>query len=132
MTQIREFTEAEQQLVKRTLNERYGKEVPFEVGEAEIQLDPESDNLTECAVIYWQERGCHFVIFKMGEGRFSAQFFYSETTQFGTGKESFDNIGDCVVTVLQVQSDHERQMQGIRSGMTSLDFPEEYDGPLII
>jgi hypothetical protein len=38
-----------------------------------------------------------------------------------------------VITLLQVQSDHERQMQGIRSGMTNLDIKgDSYDGPLVI
>jgi len=36
-----------------------------------------------------------------------------------------------VVTLLQVQSDHERQMKGVRSGMTASDF-DDYDGPLVI
>ena len=68
--------------------------------------------------------------------RFKAQFFYSEATQYGTGKDSFDNLGDCVITLLQVQADHEQQMQGIRSGMTRLDIKEDsgdgYTGPLVI
>ena len=57
----------------------------------------------------------------------------SSSTQYGTGKESFDNLGDCVVTLLQVQADHEQQMKGIRSGMTRLDIADDgYDGPLVI
>jgi len=132
MSKVSDFTDSEQQLVTRTLSERYGKEVPIEIGEAEIALDPESDDLTLCPIIYWEERGAHFVVFKIGEGRFTAQFFYSEATQYGTGKEMFDNLGDCVVTVLQVQSDHERMMKGIRSGMTSMEIKDDYDGPLIV
>jgi hypothetical protein len=87
--------------------------------------------------LYWQERGANFVVFKVAAKRFRAQFYYGEAEQFGVGKDEFDELGDCVVTLLQVQSDHERQMQGIRSGMTAVDFEKANDGedpfaPIII
>jgi hypothetical protein len=131
---IPDFTDAETKLVNQTLFERYGRMVPLQVADAEIQLNSESEELTTCPVLYWEERGAHFVVFKMGTNRFRAQFFYNEASQYGTGKESFDSLGDCVITLLQVQSDHERQMKGIRSGMTSLDLKnkDDYDGPLVV
>ncbi len=133
---IPDFTDVELKLVTQTLLERYGRMVVLQTADAEVQLDPESEQLTTCPVIYWEERGAHFVAFKLGPSLFKAQFFYNEATQFGTGKESFDNLGDCVITLLQVQADHEQQMKGIRSGMTSLDFKEDsgdgYTGPLVI
>ena len=129
-----DFTESETRLVGQTLRERYGHPVTIDVVASEVQLDGEEGELTDCPTLYWVERGAHFVVIKIAESRFTAQFFYSEATQFGTGKPSYDNLGDCVITLLQVQSDHERQMQGVRSGMTSRDFanPEDYDGPLVI
>jgi hypothetical protein len=133
---IPDFTASELKLTNQTLLERYGHMVALQNADAEVQLEPDSDVLTTCPVIYWEERGAHFVVFKLGVSRFKAQFFYSETTQYGTGKDDFDNVGDCVITLLQVQADHEQQMQGIRSGMTSLDFKEDsgdgYTGPLVI
>lgn len=132
MKKIADFSSAERQLVTQTLLERYGRIVALQEAEAELQLEADSDELTLCPAIYWEERGAHFVLFKVGDARFRAQFFYSEAHQFGTGKEEFDNLGDCVVTLLQVQSDHERQMKGIRSGMTALDFDDDYNGPLIV
>jgi hypothetical protein len=133
---IPDFTDSELKLTNQTLLERYGHMVALQTADAEVQLEPDSDALTTCPVIYWEERGAHFVVFKLGASRFKAQFFYSETTQYGTGKEDFDNVGDCVITLLQVQADHEQQMQGIRSGMTRLDLKEDsgdgYTGPLVI
>ena len=126
-----DFTDSEIKLVNQSLLERYGHIVPVEVVESEVQLGPESEALTDCPTLYWQERGAHFVIIKIADSRYSAQFFYSETTQFGTGKPSYENLGDCVITLLQVQSDHEQQMKGVRSGMTAADF-DDYDGPLVI
>ncbi|MBK6676669.1 MAG: hypothetical protein IPG52_07515 [Rhodocyclaceae bacterium] len=130
---IADFSDSELKLLNQTLIERYGRMVPLQTADAEIQLRAESDALDTCPVVYWKERGAHFVVFKLGDTRFKAQFFYNEATQYGTGKESFDNLGDCVVTLLQVQADHEQQMQGIRSGMTRLDIADDgYDGPLVI
>jgi hypothetical protein len=131
MPAIPDFTDVERKLVAQALLERYGQVVPVEAGDAEIELIPESGQLDMCPVLYWSERGANFVIFKLAANRYRAQFFYSDALQFGTGKESFDNLGDCVITVLQVQSDHERQMKGIRSGMTAQNF-DDYDGPLVI
>ncbi|WIM05494.1 MAG: hypothetical protein OHM77_12540 [Candidatus Nitricoxidivorans perseverans] len=132
--QLTEFTDSEIKLVNQTLLERYGHAVTVESAEAEIEIVPGSGQVDDCAVLYWSERGAHFVVFKLADNRFRAQFFYNEATQFGTGKDSFDNLGDCVITLLQVQSDHERQMQGVRSGMTGRDLKEldDYDGPLVI
>ncbi len=130
---IADFSDSELKLINQTLVERYGRMVPLQTADAEIQLHAESDALDTCPVVYWKERGAHFVVFKLGDTRFKAQFFYNEATQYGTGKESFDNLGDCVVTLLQVQADHEQQMKGIRSGMTRLDIADDgYDGPLVI
>lgn len=133
---IHDFTDSELKLVNQTLYERYGRMVPLQAADAEVQLNPDSEQLTACPVIYWEERGAHFVVFKLGDARFKAQFYYNEATQYGTGKESFDNLGDCIITLLQVQADHEQQMKGIRSGMTRLDIKDDgtgnYDGPLVI
>jgi len=126
-----DFTDSELKLVNQSLLERYGHAVAVETVDSEVQLDAEGEALTDCPTLYWQERGAHFVVIKIGESRFTCQFFYSETTQFGTGKPSYDNLGDCVITLLQVQADHEQQMKGVRSGMTAADF-DDYDGPLVI
>jgi hypothetical protein len=130
-TKPSDFTDSELKLVNQSIMERYGRVVPVQVADAEVQLDPEDEKLTDCPTLYWEERGAHFVVIKIGDSRYTGQFFYNEATQFGTGKPMFDNLGDCVVTLLQVQSDHEQQMKGVRSGMTAPDF-DDYDGPLVI
>jgi hypothetical protein len=130
-TKPSDFTDSELKLVNQSIMERYGRVVPVQVADAEVQLDPVDEKLTDCPTLYWEERGAHFVVIKIGDSRYTGQFFYSEATQFGTGKPMFDNLGDCVVTLLQVQADHEQQMKGVRSGMTATDF-DDYDGPLVI
>jgi hypothetical protein len=105
---IPDFTETELSVVRETVAERFRKPVEIQVGDAEIRLDPSDRELTVVPAAVWNEGGANFVIFKAGDGDFRAQFFYRVHKQYGTGQRSYDNIGDCVVTLLQVQSDHDR------------------------
>ena len=133
MTQtIPDFIDVEHKLVSGILFERYGKLVPMQLADSELQLDELSDELTFCPTIYWAERGAQFVVCKVAAELFRCQFFYSETEQYGTGHDQYDSLGDCVVTLLQVQSDHERQMANISSGATLAKDDDDYHGPVVI
>ncbi len=128
---IADFTETEQQLISQILLERYGRLVPWQLAEAELQLDPGSEALTVCPTLYWSQRGAEFIVCKLGESRFRSQFFYSEAEQFGTGREIYDDFGDCVVTLLQVQADHERTRAGGHAAPAQTG-EDEYLGPTLI
>ena len=130
---IADFTVADCNFVGDILRERYLREVEPEPAEAELRLDPESEELTSCPTLYWSERGAHFVVFKLPGGRFRCQFFYSESEQFGTGIDDYDNLAQCVRTLLQVQSDHERSRAGAVSGATALELGGgDYFGPPVL
>jgi hypothetical protein len=133
---IADFSDSDLQLLGQILFERYARLVPIQSADAELQLDPQQETLTLCPSLYWEERGANFVVIKIGDNRFRCQFFYSDQEQFGTGREFYDNLGDCVVTMLQVQADHERAQKGVLSGMTAKELPkavdDDYFGPLII
>lgn len=135
---IRPFTDRERSLVSQAILERFGTVVPLQVAEAELQLNLlKEDDLTMCPSLTWRENGANFVIFKTGDERFRCQFYYIETQQFGTGKDEYDNLGDCVITLLQVQVEQEEQSRNLRNAMNSVDFNkandgEEYHGPLIV
>jgi len=131
MSAIPDFTEAEQQLISEILLERYKRLVPWQLAEAELQLDPGSQQLTLCPTFYWSERHAEFIVCKLGASRFRCQFFYSEHEQFGTGRDIYDDLGDCVVTLLQVQADHERGRSGVHAGAITPD-EDEYIGPTLI
>lgn len=105
---VPEFTETELWTIRSTLKERYGKDAPIELADAEVRLHPDDRVLTSCPTVFWSERGANFVLFKVGENQFRCQFFYRASEQFGTGREVYDDLGQCVITLLQVQSDHER------------------------
>jgi len=129
---IPDFTETELKLVSASLFERYGKLVQFQLADSERQLDAASEELTLCPTIYWAERGAQFVVCKVAVDRYRCQFFYSETEQYGTGHDEYNGLGDCVLTLLQVQSDHERQLANISSGVTRADIDDDYHGPVMI
>lgn len=133
MNTIPDFTPVEHKLVSTTLLERYGKLVPLQLADSELQLGCDPAQLTECPTFYWNERGAHFVVCKVAESRYRCQFFYAETEQYATGRDEYDNLGDCVLTLLQVQSDHERQLANVSSGATAATLQgDEYDGPLVM
>jgi hypothetical protein len=115
MNAIPEFTESELWIVESTLKERYGRPVDVELAESEVRLDPLSTELTSCPAAVWTADGCHFVLLKTADRRYRAQFFYRVHQQFGTGIPEYDDISECVVTLLQVQADYAGQHPGDRS-----------------
>lgn len=130
-----DFTDAEWQLVNQILLERYGRLVPLQAADVELQLDPASETLTTCPSLYWNELGAEFIVSKLADQRFRCQFFYSASEQFGTGRDVYDNLGDCVTNLLQLQADH----HGTRfsalpeaPGNTTAAPDEDYHGPLVI
>ncbi len=110
MAQISDFTDAQLWTLRTTLDERWGKDaVQYELADAEIRLHPGDRELTECPVAVFKKDNCSFVIMKTGDSRFRGQFFYRNYQQYGTAKKEFDNMGDCVVTLLQTHADKESE-----------------------
>ncbi|OGT01122.1 MAG: hypothetical protein A3F73_12265 [Gallionellales bacterium RIFCSPLOWO2_12_FULL_59_22] len=129
---VPDFTDAEQKLVSGLLLKRYAKLVPLQLADSELQLKVPAKKLTLCPTLYWSERGAQFVVCKVADGRYRSQFFYSDAEQFGTGREEYDDLEDCVVTLLQVQSDHERQLANISANATRADTGDDYHGPVVV
>ncbi len=106
---IPDFTETELWTIRSTVNERYKKEVKVELADSELRLNPHDQDLTLCPTAFWSERGANFVIFKIGENAYRCLFYYRGHEQYGTGRDAYNDLAECVVTLLQVQSDHERK-----------------------
>jgi hypothetical protein len=111
MTTIPDFNDSELGIIKTTLQERYKQAIETQLADSELKLDPFSLNLTWCPTIYWEIEGVSFVIFKTALQCYRCQFFYSEQEHYGTGIAEYDNIADCVTTLLQVQADHANQKE---------------------
>ena len=118
---IPDFNSAERWVIESALKERYGHLVQVELADSELKLDPDAPVLTACPTVVWSERGCNFVIFKTGEDCFRSLFYYSDDSddeQYGTGRSEYDELAECVSLLLKLQADHEKQRQGVQSGMT--------------
>ena len=132
-TPVNDFTETERKLVMNVLLQRYGRLVALQPADSELQLDPARDELTVCPTLYWSEQGAQFVVCKTGEGVYRSLFFYSDAEQFGTGRDEFRDLDECVMTLLQVQSDHAREWAGLFSGTTAKNLgDDEYQGPALL
>ncbi len=125
-TSISDFTTAEQKLISTQLFKRYGKLIPVQPADSELQLGADPAQLTTCPTVYWAERGAHFVICKVAADHYRCQFFYSDADQYGTGREEYDDLECCMVTLSQVQSDHERQLANVSSAATAAKISEDY------
>lgn len=132
MKPIPDFTDPERRAVEAALITRYGRIVPLESADVELRLDPAHEDLTDCPALYWCERGASFVVCKLGAGRYRAQFFYGEHEQYGTGREEYDSLEQCVTTLLQVQADHEASNAGRLMSPNAGRQGAEYSGPIVI
>ena len=108
MSTIKDITETEQWVVSTTLKERWpNQDIDIQLADVEIRLFPHDRELTECPALFWQVGETSFVIIKVGERAYRSQFYYRGYQQYGTGKSEFDDISDCVTTLLQVHADKE-------------------------
>jgi len=110
---IAEFNSEELAVIEQSLKERFGKAVETSDVETQLRLNPPSPELSTCAGVYWHADDCHFVVSKTGDSQYHSLFFYTEDEQFGTGKTFYDDIMDCVLTLLRAQADHHLQSKGL-------------------
>lgn len=95
-------------MVETAIKERYEKPVEIQQADVELRLDPALPELTECPALVWKAGRATFIISKLDDECFRSQFFYSVREQYGTGKEDYDDLSECVTTLLKLQADHER------------------------
>ena len=99
------FSESDLSLAHACLKERFGHDIEVQEVETEVRLSLGDRELALCPALYWKEDGCAFVLSKTGPAAYRAMFFYSVKDRFGTGQEEYDNLGDCLITLLKVQEE---------------------------
>jgi hypothetical protein len=125
MKGIPAIDDTERQVVESALRERYGQRIETEPAEVELKLAPQDGHLTTCPTLYWEARGAAFVISKVANGRYRTMFYYPadfDPEQYGTGRPEYDDLFECVTTVLRLQADHEKERHGVSSGKTARDL----------
>jgi hypothetical protein len=113
---MQEFTGPELHRIREMLTQSYGKDVEIQLADCDLLLDGEDAESTACPAVFWHKRGANFVVFKLSMSQFRTQFFYTPHEKFGTGIDEYNDLDECVVAVLQTQSDHERESGGVPTG----------------
>ena len=112
MSTIKDFSDAEQWAVNTTLRERWPKlDLDIQLADVEIKMYPHERELTVCPALFWQVGETSFVVIKVGDRAYRSQFYYKGFQQYGTGKSEFDDIADCITTLLQVHADKESDLR---------------------
>ena len=104
---VPDLTSTEIWVVETAIKERFGAgAIELQVADSDIRLDPADREMTSCPTLYWTDGIAHFVIFKVGEGLYRSQFFYSKRDQYGTGRREYDDLAECVSLLLKMEADH--------------------------
>ncbi len=115
MHRIPDINKTETWIVETTLQERYGRDLDLKLADCDIRLQPSDRELTSVPTFFWAADDCHFVIFKTGEKHYRCQFYYRGFQQYGTGIREYDDLTECVVSLLQAQADYAAEEAGIIS-----------------
>jgi hypothetical protein len=135
---IPDFTDSEIDIIRQLLTQRYQKDVDLHLADSEITLHlnnngpnhsgpdssepensrPDSAEAVSCPTVFWHERGANFVVVKAAMFSYRTQFFYTPLEQFGTGIDEYSDLEQCIAAVLQTQSDHKREREGVNSDST--------------
>lgn len=115
---IPDFTNIELASIREMLSQRYQKDVEIHLADSEILLSAEAPQPAVCPTVFWHARGANFVVVKTGMFQYRTQFFYNPHDQYGTNIDQYNDLDECVAAVLQTQSDHEREREGVGSGST--------------
>ena len=108
MDSIPNFTPAEIEMVRHLVHQRYQETIEIHLADFELMLDLKREQRVDCSTLFWHMHGANFAVIRSGLNRFRCQFFYTPHDQYGTGREEYDSLEQCVTTLLQVQANHER------------------------
>jgi len=111
MSGIPGFSPSDIKLVQATLMERFGHGADIQEVETEVRQSQADRELTACPALFWTWDDCAFVVSRTGQAAYRAMFYYSVKDRFGTGKEEYDNLGDCVISLLKVQEEEQTKRE---------------------
>jgi hypothetical protein len=108
MDSIPKFTPADIETVRQLVHQKYQEMIQVQLADSELMLDPKREQPVSRPTLFWHVHGANFAVILNGLNRFQCQFFYTPHDQYGTGREEYDSLEQCVTTLLQVQANHER------------------------
>ncbi len=108
MATVADFSASETGTIETALKQRWpGQELDIQLAEVEIRMHPDDRELSEIPAIFWQVGEAKFVICQIGDHSYRSQFYCRGYQQHGAGKSEFNDISDCLVTLLQMHADKE-------------------------
>ena len=115
---VSDFTDREIWVIRTTVQERWGQDaIELHPADVEIRLRPEDEQGSPCPALFWAVNQCNFVVVKTGENRYRCQFFYNDLQQMSPDVTEYTELAECVVQLLQTQSDHARMTgRGLDAG----------------
>ena len=108
MDSIPNFTPAETETVRQLVHQRYQETIEIQLADSELMLDLKREQRVDCSTLFWHMHGANFAVIRSGMNRYRCQFFYTPHDRHSTGQKEFESLEQCVITLLQVQADHER------------------------
>lgn len=119
------FTESEISSIRDLLTQCYQKDVEIHLADSEVILSPDTEEQEQYPTVFWHARDANFMVIKTGTLTYRTRFFYTPHDQYGTGNDEYNDLEMCVAAVLQMQSDHERERQGISPGNSGETLNQE-------
>ena len=119
---IIDYTEQEIEAVQAAVCVRYKEDVEIHLADCEVQPDRNDELRVECPALFWHARGCNFILVKMSENQFRGHFFYRPDEHYDNELLEYADPVNCATALMMAQSDHERETQGVVSGITGADL----------
>lgn len=99
----KDFSKAEIKIINQAINTRW-KKMDLHLADIEITRSSKDKQTTLCPAVVWETKDCTFVVVKVDESVYKSVFYYLATKQIDTGVNEYNDLADCVMTLMKVQA----------------------------
>jgi hypothetical protein len=99
----KDFSPTELKIINEAIGERW-KEVEIHLADIEITRTALDEKTTLCPAAVWETADCTFVVIKADEFVYKSVFYYLGSKQIDTGVSEYNDLRDCVLTLMKVQA----------------------------
>ena len=97
-----DFSLFEINIAKDIINQRW-RGVDIDLADVEVSRNSSSESLPYPAIV-WEASKCTFVVIKVDESAYKCIYYYLGTQRFDTGVNEYDDLHDCVLSIMKVQA----------------------------
>ena len=100
-----DFAESEITTIQNAVDTRWKKDKKkVHLADIEITRTAKDEKTTLCPAAVWETADCTFVVIKVDEFVYKSVFYYLGTKQIDTGISEYNDLSDCVLTLMKVQA----------------------------